>query len=109
MICSRNSGGYGGLDLGIVDSFLRRDGVSTERGQLNLVHGAEFNLGLLMRKRQGAGTPRRQKGPISPRTALARGRFGGLGTILSAFRRSSPLLTLRKSLSRSCYLHPAAA
>src|SRR5690606_4635189 len=32
-----------------------------------LVHGAAFNLGLLMRQRHGAGTPRRQKGPFSPR------------------------------------------
>src|SRR5690606_14057118 len=35
-----------------------------------LVHGAAFNLGLLMRKRHGAGTPRRQKGLISPCIAL---------------------------------------
>lgn len=32
-----------------------------------LVHGAAFNLGLLMRKRHGAGKPRCQKGPISAR------------------------------------------
>ena len=29
-----------------------------------LVHGAAFNLGLLMRKRHGAGTPRRQRGRL---------------------------------------------
>jgi transposase len=32
-----------------------------------LVHGAAFNLGLLMRKRHGSGKPRGQKGPISAR------------------------------------------
>jgi transposase len=31
-----------------------------------LVHGAAFNLGLLMRKRHGAGKPKGQKGSISP-------------------------------------------
>lgn len=34
-----------------------------------LAHGAAFNLGLLMRKRNGAGTPRSQRRPISLRTA----------------------------------------
>jgi transposase-like protein len=34
MICRRNSGGYGGRDFGIVDSFLPKDRVSTKPGQL---------------------------------------------------------------------------
>jgi len=42
------------------------------RGSQNIlkrlvVHGAGFNLGLLMRKRYGSGKPRGQKGPISAR------------------------------------------
>jgi len=35
MICRRNSGGYGGRDFGIVDSFLPKDRVSTKPGQLH--------------------------------------------------------------------------
>jgi hypothetical protein len=33
-ICWRNSAGYGGLDLGIVNSFHSKNEVSTEAGQL---------------------------------------------------------------------------
>lgn len=50
-----------------------------------LVHGAAFNLGLLMRKRHGAGTPRRQKRPISTRMPVFSHRSAFLNAIVSTF------------------------
>ena len=37
-ICWRNSAGYGGLVLGILDSWITKDDVSTESGQLQQLH-----------------------------------------------------------------------
>jgi TPR repeat protein len=48
-ICCRNSGGYAGLVLAIMDSFLLRDQVSTKSGQL------QYNLGNLYAR--GDGVP----------------------------------------------------
>jgi len=65
-----------------------------------LVHGAAFNLGLLMRKRHGAGTPRRQKGPFSPRISS----ISAVRTFVDDIRSSLP--RSRRHLSRH---HPLTA
>jgi hypothetical protein len=45
-ICYRNSAGYGGLDLGIVNSFHSKNEVSTEAGQLQLQGAAALAHGV---------------------------------------------------------------
>jgi transposase len=51
-----------------------------------LVHGAAFNLGLVMRKRHGRGKPRRPKEPISARILLIFAPIVHFDAMLSSFR-----------------------
>ena len=74
-----------------------------------LVHGAAFNLGLLMRKRHGAGTPRRQKGPFSARTAPLCAVSEFFGVLLSSSGRPWRRLEHRPPFSRIYDAVPAAA
>lgn len=70
-----------------------------------LVHGAAFNLGLLMRKRHGAGTPRRQKGAIPEEIT----HIFAVTPLLSAIRGS--IRRLEHQLSRrqtDCFPYPTA-
>jgi len=68
-----------------------------------LVHGAAYNLGLLMRQRHGAGKPKRQKGPISARIpssfapiAFRAAILGFVGRLCHAFRRFNFIAMLYK-------------
>jgi transposase len=74
-----------------------------------LLHGAAFNLGLLMRKRHGAGTPRRQKGPFSARIRPLCAASELYGALLSSFRRWWRRLEQRPRLSRVYDTVPVAA
>lgn len=73
-----------------------------------LVHGAAFNLGLLMRKRYGVGTPRRQKGPVPAPISARRADSELYGATLTAVRRLWRRLEHRLRFSMTYDAVPAA-
>jgi transposase len=74
-----------------------------------LVHGAAFNLGLLMRKRHGSGKPRAQKGPISAHKPSIFAPLGFLCAIRNFIGRYRHPFRRLDNLWAPCAGVPAAA
>lgn len=74
-----------------------------------LIQGAALNLGLLMRKRHGAGTPRRKKRANSTCTFIIFAPIGFLEAMLAPFELLRYQLSPRNRLSPICERAPSAA